>query len=127
MKKRRMRPAMRSVSAPPKLAVLLLGGGLNLLRYSTLHAHTTPQCNKFLHTASQQTHFRACSQHLDPCSWAQGRALVVCMLQNAQVAITQAHLLHPMIMVWGTYIAAGHMPRWRNEIGVTGGASPACF
>ena len=40
MKKSRTRPAMRSVSAPPKLAVLLLGGGLNLLRYSTLHAPT---------------------------------------------------------------------------------------
>ena len=38
MKKRRMRPAMRSTSAPPKLAVALLGGGLNLLKYSTLRA-----------------------------------------------------------------------------------------
>ena len=37
-KKTRMRPAMRSTSAPAKLALGLLGLGLNLDRYSTLKA-----------------------------------------------------------------------------------------
>ena len=45
MKKRRMRPAMRSTSAPPKLAVALLGGGLNLLKYSTLRAENPARDN----------------------------------------------------------------------------------
>ncbi len=46
MKKSTMRPAMRSTSAPPKLAVALEGGGLNLLRYSTLHHPTAASCLK---------------------------------------------------------------------------------
>ena len=41
-KKTRMRPAMRSTSAPAKLALGLLGLGLNLDRYSTLD--TLPTC-----------------------------------------------------------------------------------